>query len=332
MGRIQPTLKTGIVLAGLLFLIGLPHVASALKDSYYIGVFSRIFIYALAAVSLDLILGYGGMVSFGHAAYFGAGAYVVGILAFHSVQASALISWPLVLTGTDNALISWSVAILASAGLAFIIGAISLRTSGVYFIMITLAFAQMMFFFFTSLELYGGDDGLSLYTRNRLGSLDLSNDVTFYYLCLGLLIGFLVFSWRLVHSRFGMVIRGCKENERRMAALGFPTYRYKLVCFVIAGAGAGLAGALMANHIEFVSPNIMHWTVSGEILVMVVLGGAGTLLGPVFGAAALLLLEEFLTRYTEHWMLALGPILIFVVLFARRGLYGSFVEREVNNG
>jgi len=135
-----------------------------------------------------------------------------------------------------------------------------------------------------------------------------------------------------VHSRFGMVIRGCKENERRMAALGFPTYRYKLACFVIAGAGAGLAGALMVNHTEFVSPNIMHWTVSGEILVMVVLGGAGTLLGPVFGAAALLLLEEFLTRYTEHWMLALGPILILVVLFARHGLYGSLVKREANNG
>ncbi len=332
MGRFQPTLRTGIVLAGLLFLIGLPPFFSALKEPYYIGVFSRIFIYALAAVSLDLILGYGGMVSFGHAAYFGAGAYVVGILAFHSVQAPALISWPLFLTGTDNALISWPVAILASAVLAFMTGAISLRTSGAYFIMITLAFAQMMFFFFTSLELYGGDDGLSLYTRNQLGSLDLGNDVTFYYLCLGLLIGFLVFSWRLVHSRFGMVIRGCKENERRMTALGFPTYRYKLVCFVIAGAGAGLAGALMANHTEFVSPNIMHWTVSGEILVMVVLGGAGTLLGPVFGAAALLLLEEFLTRYTEHWMLALGPILIFVVLFARRGLYGSFVEKEVSNG
>jgi len=332
MGRFQPTVKTGIILAGLLLLLGFPPVASALKEPFYIGVFSRIFIYALAAVSLGLILGYGGMVSFGHAAYFGAGAYVVGILTYHGLEESALISWPLVLMGTDNALISWSVAILASGGLALVIGAISLRTSGAYFIMITLAFAQMMFFFFTSLELYGGDDGLSLYTRNRLGGLDLSNDTTFYYLCLGLLIGFLIFSWRLVHSRFGMVIRGCKENERRMAALGFPTYRYKLACFVIAGAGAGLAGALMVNHTEFVSPNIMHWTVSGEILVMVVLGGAGTLLGPVFGAAALLLLEEFLTRYTEHWMLALGPILILVVLFARHGLYGSLVKREANNG
>ena len=319
-------------MAALVFLIGLPPVASALEATFYIGLFSRILIYALAAVSLDLILGYGGMVSFGHAAFFGAGAYVVGIFAFHGIEGSAVISWPFVIMGTDNALISWAVAAVASAGLAFVIGAISLRTSGVYFIMITLAFAQMMYFFFTSLELYGGDDGLSLFTRNRLGHLDLSNDAAFYYTCLGLLVGFLLFTRRLVNSRFGMVIRGCKENERRMGALGFPTYRYKLICFVIAGAGAGLAGALMANQTEFVSPSLLHWTVSGDILVMVVLGGVGTIVGPVFGAIVLLLLEEFISRYTEHWMLFLGPILIFVVLFARRGLYGSFVERIGNNG
>lgn len=332
MNRFQLTLKTCILIVALVFLIGLPPVASALEATFYIGLFSRILIYALAAVSLDLILGYGGMVSFGHAAFFGAGAYVVGILAFHGIEGSAVISWPFVIMGTDNALISWVVAAVASAGLAFVIGAISLRTSGVYFIMITLAFAQMMYFFFTSLEFYGGDDGLSLFTRSRLGHLDLSNDAAFYYTCLGLLIGFLLFSRRLVNSRFGMVIRGCKENERRMGALGFPTYRYKLVCFVIAGAGAGLAGALMANQTEFVSPSLLHWTVSGDILVMVILGGVGTLVGPVFGATVFLLLEEFLSRYTEHWMLFLGPILIFVVLFARRGLYGSFVERKADNG
>jgi branched-chain amino acid transport system permease protein len=159
----------------------------------------------------------------------------------------------------------------------------------------------------------------------------MSNDTVFYYTCLGLLLAFFLFSRRLVNSRFGMVIRGCKENERRMSALGFPTYRYKLACFVIAGAGAGLAGALIANQTEFVSPSLLHWTVSGDILVMVVLGGVGTLVGPIFGATVLLLLEEFLSRYTEHWMIVLGPILIFVVLFARHGLYGSFVERTGNN-
>jgi branched-chain amino acid transport system permease protein len=293
--------------------------------------FSRILIYALAAASLNLILGYGGMVSFGHAAFFGAGAYVVGILAFHGVEDSSLLTWPFAVTGTDNAFISWLAAIVASAALAVIIGAVSLRTSGVYFIMITLAFAQMMYFFFVSLEKYGGDDGLSLLTRNRFGDLNLSNDATFYYLCLALLIGFLFLSYRLVNSRFGMVIRGCKENERRMGALGFPTYRYRLVCFVIAGAGAGLSGALIANQAEFVCPSFMHWTVSGEILIMVVLGGMGTLLGPVFGATALLLLEEFLSRYTEHWMLVLGLALILVVLFAHRGLYGSLVKRSAEH-
>jgi branched-chain amino acid transport system permease protein len=188
-----------------------------------------------------------------------------------------------------------------------------------------------MYFFFTSLEMYGGDDGLSLYARSRIGGLDLGSDVVFYYLCLGSLMGFIYLSYRLVHSRFGMVIRGSKENETRMGALGFPTYRYKLVCFVIAGAGAGLSGALIANQTEFVSPSLMHWTVSGEILVMVILGGVGTLLGPVFGAAVFLLLEEFLSRYTEHWMLVLGPILILAVLFARRGLYGSLVDGRAEN-
>lgn len=332
MVRFKPTLKTCIMIIGLVLLIGLPPVASALEETFYIGLFSRILIYALAAVSLDLILGFGGMVSFGHAAFVGAGAYVVGILAYHGMEESVFVSWPFVVMGTENALISWPVAILTSAGLALLIGAISLRTSGVYFIMITLAFAQMMYFFFTSLEKYGGDDGLSLFARSRVSGLDLGDDATFYYLCLGLLIGFIFLSFRLVNSRFGMVIRGSKENETRMRALGFETYRYKLICFAIAGAGAGLSGALIANQTEFVSPSLMHWSVSGEIMVMVILGGVGTIVGPVFGAVALLLLEEILSQYTEHWMLILGPILIFVVLFAHRGLYGSFVERKVRNG
>lgn len=332
MGRYQPTLKRSILLAGLILLLALPPTASLLGETFYIGLFSRILIYALAAVSLDLILGFGGMVSFGHAAFFGAGAYVVGIFAFHGMEESALISWPFAVMGTDNALIAWPLAVLVSACLALIIGAVSLRTSGVYFIMITLAFAQMMFYFFTSLEKYGGDDGLSLFARNRISSLDLGNDTIFYYLCLGLLIAFIYLSHRLVHSRFGMVIRGGKENDLRMRSLGFSTYRYKLVCFAIAGAGAGLSGALIANQTEFVSPSLMHWTVSGEIMVMVILGGVGTLFGPVFGATALLLLEEFLSSYTEHWMLFLGPILILVVLFARGGLYGSILERNVQNG
>ena len=327
----QATINIYLLLAGLILLLLLPPVASALNEPFYIGLVSRILIYALAAVSLNLILGFGGMVSFGHAAFFGTGAYIVGILAFHATDESPIINAPFILMGTDNAFIAWPVAFILSAGLAAVIGAISLRTHGVYFIMITLAFAQMMYYFFVSLEKYGGDDGLSLLWRSQFGGLDLGNDTTFYYVCLSLLILFLFFSHRLVNARFGMVIRGCKENEQRMGALGFPTYRYKLVCFMLAGAGAGLAGALIANQTEFVSPSFIHWTVSGEILVMVILGGMGTLLGPVFGAAALLLLEEFLSRFTEHWMIILGPILLFVILFARKGLYGTLVEREKGN-
>ncbi len=324
--------KTVFIGAGAALLLLFPLIAEIAGEPYLISLFSRILIYALAAVSLDLILGYGGMVSLGHAAFFGIGAYVTGILAFHSVEGTALLSWPFPISGSENGLIVWPLAVVLSGLAAGIIGALSLRTSGMHFIMITLAFAQMLYYFFVSLEAYGGDDGLSLFSRNTFTGMNLGNDTHFYYLCLVLLGLFLFFSHRLVHSRFGMVIRGSRENDRRMKALGFPTYRYKLACFIIAGAGAGLAGALIANQTEYVSPGLIHWTRSGEILVMVLLGGMGTLFGPVLGAATLLLLEEILAIYTEHWMVYLGPFLMVVVLFARRGIYGIFLDRENPNG
>lgn len=299
----------------------LPPAAEALDESFLIGVFTRIFIFALAAVSLDLILGFGGMVSFGHSAYFGVGAYVAGILSFHAAD-GALPAWPFSLPALESALVVWPLAAASAALLALLVGAVSLRTSGMYFIMITLAFAQMLYYFFVSLELYGGDDGLSIARRDRFPGLDLANETAFYYVCLLILAVFLLAGRRLVRSRFGMVLEGCKENEQRMLALGFPVYRYKLSGFVLAGAVAGLAGALMANYMGFVSPGLMHWTVSGEIMVMVILGGMGTLAGPVIGAAALLLLEEVLSAYMEHWMIILGPTLVAVVLFARRGIWG----------
>jgi branched-chain amino acid transport system permease protein len=317
---------------GSLLMMFLPLLASMAGEPYMVSLFSRILIYALAAASLDLILGYGGLVSLGHAAFFGAGAYVVGILAYHDFEESVLITWPLTISGSDSALVAWPAAIAIAALLATIIGALSLRTSGMHFIMITLAFAQMLFYFFVSLEGYGGDDGLSLFSRNTLPGLDLGNDVQFYYVCLLLLGAFLFLAGRLVEARFGMVIRGCRESEKRMKSLGFPTYRYKLLCFVIAGAAAGLAGALIANQVEYVSPGLMHWTRSGIILVMVLLGGSGTLYGPVLGAAAFLLLEEMLSMYTEHWLLYFGPVLILVVLFARHGLYGILVGKEKRHG
>ncbi len=308
-------------------LLLLPPLAGLAGEPFMVSLFSRILIYAIAAVSLDLLLGFGAMVSLGHAAFFGVGAYVVGILAFHGAQGPPLDAGLFAMAGTNNALISWPLAVAVSALVATAIGALSLRTSGVYFIMITLAFAQMLFYFFDSLQAYGGDDGLSIWQRNDLAGLDLANDTTFYYVCLTCLALFLIICQRIVNSRFGMVIRGCAQNERRMRALGFPTYRYKLLCFAIAGAGAGLAGALIANQTEYVSPALLHWTRSGELLVMVILGGMGTLIGPVLGAVALLLGEDLLASMTEYWQLYLGAFLVLLVLTTRRGIYGLLVGR-----
>lgn len=320
---VSATRERRILWVTLLLLTTLPGFAQLLGEPYLVSLFSRILIYGLAAASLDLMLGYGGMVSFGHAAFFGIGAYVVAILAFHSADGSAV---PLLgLAGTESALLAWPAAALAAGLAAALIGAVCLRTGGIQFIMITLAFAQMLFYLFVSLSAYGGEDGLSMWDRSRLAGLDLGDDTVFYYVCLTLLVAFLVLARRLVNARFGMVIQGARQNEARMQALGFPIYRYKLVCFALAGTGAGLAGALIANQTEFVSPGLMHWTRSGQILVMVILGGMGTLFGPVLGAAALLLMEEVLSMYTEYWMVYLGPMLILVVLFARRGVYGWLV-------
>jgi branched-chain amino acid transport system permease protein len=270
-------------------------------------------IFAIVAVSLDLILGYAGLVSFGHAAYLGIGAYAVGILSHH---------------GISDGFVHFAVAVLAAAGAALAIGVVSLRTSGVYFIMITLAFSQMVYFLGVSLNQYGGDDGLDIARRSDFGALvDLADPTVFYYFVFAFLLAVLILGRRIVQSRFGMVLRGVKSNERRMLAIGFPTFRYKLAGFVISGAVAGLAGALFANLTLFVSPSIMHWTRSGEIMMMVILGGIGTLFGPVLGAAAYLLLETVLSRLTEHWQAVLGPILILVVLFSRRGLFGLLAWR-----
>lgn len=318
--------RAWFVILLLLALAALPVVATLAGQEYQIAQFRRILIFAIAAVSLDLILGYGGMVCFGHAAFFGVGAYVVAILNWHAGREVPLIgTW----MGTNDVLVTWTAAVLVSGGAAFLIGLISLRTTGIYFIMITLAFAQMIYFFFVSLRAYGGDDGLRFDGDTvAFGLIDTQDDAAFYYLVLAILCAVLYAGRRLVNSRFGMVVQGCRENERRMKALGFPTTRYKLVAFAIAGAAAGLAGALFAAHESYISPSIMHWTRSGDLIVMVVLGGMGTLFGPVVGALAFLFLEKTLPDYTEHWMVVFGPILLLLVLFARRGIFGWFLPKE----
>jgi branched-chain amino acid transport system permease protein len=304
--------------AGCVLLALVPPIAALTNQPFYVDLFRRMMIFAIAAVSLDLILGYGGMVSFGHAVYLGIGAYAVGIPAFH---------------GVDNGWLQWGLAIVVSALVALVIGAISLRTSGVSFIMITLAFAQMLYYLGISLETYGGDNGMRLSGRSRFGGLiDLREPAVFYYVVLAILVLFLALGNRLVASRFGMVIRAAKSNEPRARAIGFAPFRYKLTAFVIAGGAGGLAGALLANQTEYLTPDFMHWTRSGEIMFMVILGGMGTLFGPVIGAVVLLLLEDVLSAMTAHWQIILGPILILVVLFAKRGLFGLVVGAEARDG
>lgn len=303
------------VLILLALLVAFPFAANASDESFYIGVVSRLLIFALAATSLNLILGFGGMVSLGHAAYFGVGAYTVAIL----MQCGVLSAW-----------ISWPAACLTGALLALIIGLISLRTRGVYFIMITLAFAQMIYFIFVSLKAYGGEDGMSLPQRSVLG-IDLASDITFYYVVLAIFVVAIYLVHRLLNSRFGRVLQAVRENESRMEAIGYPVFRYKLVCFVLAGALASLAGALLANLALMVSPNLMHWTQSGSLIVMVILGGIGYFSAGIIGAVTMLLLEEILSGYTMHWQLALGLILLGVVLFLPGGLANLF-ERFKRSG
>ena len=319
-----------VLAAAFALLLVLPPLAEAAGEPFLVTLASRVLIYGLAALSLDLLVGYGGMVSFGHAAFLGVGAYVVGILGLHSFEGSAL---PLFGgTGSDLALIQWPLAMLVAALVALVVGALSLRTRGVAFIMITLAFAQMLYHLAISVPAYGGQDGLNLWRRSVMPGLDLHDDTTFYYVVLTILLAVLLLARRLVDSRFGMVLRGCKQNEQRLLSLGVPTYRYKLAAFTIAGAIAGLAGALLANQTEFVGPGLMQWTRSGLLLVFVILGGLGTLYGPIAGAAVFLVLEDTLSGWTEHWMLVLGPILVFVVLFARRGIYGWLAGAEAKDG
>ncbi len=309
----------GIALAVCLLL--LPWATTEAGNPALITLATRIVIYAIAASSLNLILGYGGLVSFGHAAYFGVGAYAVGMLYFHFSNAEPFLG---LFPGTNQLLIAIPIAVVTSAIFALVLGALSLRTAGLQFIMITLAFAQMVFFLFVSLKYYGGDDGLIVRRRNVLFNLDMADDTTFYFVCLAIAAIYIFLFWRLAESRFGLVLGGIRQNERRLAAIGISTYRYKLVAFVIAGAGAGLAGALMANFAKFVSPDLLHWSQSGELMIMVILGGGATLFGPLIGAAMFIGLETVLTGWTEHWQVFLGPFLILVALFTRGGVLSLF--------
>jgi branched-chain amino acid transport system permease protein len=304
-----------LVLWGLsvLALIALPPAVIALGQPFYIDLVRRIMILAIAAASLNLILGYGGLVSFGHAAYLGVGAYAVGILGFY---------------GLHSGWLHMAVAIGASALVALAIGAVSIRTSGIYFIMITLAFSQMLYYLGISIEEFGGDDGIRIKVPSRFPLVDFGDPVVLYYVSLAVMLATVFLVYRIVNSRFGMVLRAAKSNEARSRAIGFSPYLYRLAAFVIAGAICGLAGMLYANHTRYITPDLASWQQSGDLMFMVILGGMASTAGPVLGTFALLLVEELLKGWTQHWQVFLGPLLVLSVIFFRRGLAGIFYKPD----
>jgi len=317
-------LKVAVALA-IVVLLAVPFITDIVGGNSALSLITRILIYSIAAASLNFVLGYGGMISLGHAAFFGIGGYVVGLLFVHYTDETPLMG---VIPGTNQLLITIPAAIAVSGLLALIIGALSLRTGGVQFIMITLAFAQMIFFFFVSLKAYGGEDGIIIRRTNEFLGLNMRDRLTLYYVILGFWAVFMLALWRLIRSSFGTVLRGMKQNERRMAALGFAPYRYKLYAFVLSGMGCGLAGALMANFLRFASPDMLHWTKSAALMTMVILGGVGSFFGPLLGTAAYLVLETELAALTEYWQFWLGLILMAVVLGTRGGL-NALIARGV---
>ena len=304
-----------------------PTVVESIDRGYLISTLTRIVIFGLAAMSLDLVVGYGGMVSLGHAAFFGIGGYTAGALSFHAIEGSKLLGLP----GTDQALIAWPAALLTGALLGSIIGALSLRTRGVYFIMATLAFNQMIFFLFNALEIYGGDDGAPLFAADRqIGPITANNDSTYFYICWAVLVAGFVLLNLVVRSPFGRVLRGCHDNEPRMQALGYSTYRYRLVAFSLSASLTSLAGAMAVSESQFLSPSMAHWTESGELLIMNIAGGLGTLIGGIIGAAVLLLLEELAVDYTDNWQFFVGLGLLAIVLVAPRGVAGLLLRGKRN--
>ena len=320
------TLKSSWLALLVMTLLALvPVYAGVASEPFYVTLFSRIMIFALAAVALNLILGFGGMVSFGHAFYLGVGAYAAGIMSAEGIGSG------------------WAhVAMALAVGLVFAIGIgmVALRTHGMIFIMITLAFAQMGYFLAVSLKNYGGDDGLPLAMRSDFGIFNLANNVVLYYAIFVCLAATLWFFSRLIGSRFGYVLRGSKSNERRMLALGFPVFRYQLTAYVISALICVIAGFLLANLTKFASPSYMAWAVSGDLIVIIILGGMATLFGPVVGAIVFLLLEELLSSWkpgwfpgieeiiNKHWLALIGIFVIAVIMTARQGIYGQLVGKR----
>lgn len=317
----------GIILV--LGLLAVPLWALAVDEPYTITLATRVVILALAGVGLNVALGLGGLVSLGHSVFFGLGGYAMGILASHAQSYTPLAEWPILIEGSKSMPVIWLVACAVSGLVALAIGALSLRTSGVYFIMITLAFGQMFYFFSISWPAYGGEDGLSIYVRNEFPGLNTLDPIQFFGVCYVILCLALLLVSKLSRSSFGLALVAARQNAERVQAVGIEPYRLRLVAFVISGVITGLAGALFADLNRFVSPSMFTWQTSGEIMIFVILGGVGRVMGPVAGAIMFILLEHFLGGLSEYWHIYLGGLLLGVVLFARGGLIGVLAGREV---
>jgi branched-chain amino acid transport system permease protein len=313
----------------LLGLLAIPLWAWVSDEPFTITLATRVAILALAAVGLNIALGLGGLISLGHAVFFGIGGYAMGILASHAQTFTPLMESPFLIQGTKSMPVIWLVATLASALAALVIGALSLRTSGVYFIMITLAFGQMFYFFSISWPAYGGEDGLSIYVRNGFPGLNTLDPIQFFGLCFALLAVALWFNARLARSPFGLALNAARQSPQRVETVGLSPFRLRLAAFVISGAITGLAGALFADLNRFVSPTMFSWQMSGEIMIFIILGGVGRLYGPVAGAALFITLEHVLGGLSDFWLIWLGLLLLLVVLFARGGIIGLLAGRQV---
>lgn len=311
----------------LLAMLAVPAWAVWADEPFILTLATKVAILALAGVGLNVALGLGGLVSFGHAAFFGIGGYAMGILASHAQSYTALMEWPVLIEGTKSMPVIWLVAVVASGFAALLIGALSLRTSGVYFIMITLAFGQMLYYFAISWPAYGGEDGLSIYVRNGFPGLNTLDPLQFLALSYGVLFAVLFLVSRVENSAFGLALDAARQNSDRVQAVGIAPYRLRLIAFVLSGMITGLAGALYADLNRFVSPTMFSWHLSGEIMVFVILGGVARLFGPVAGAALFIGMEHVLGGISEFWQVFLGLVLLSVVLFARGGLIGVLAPK-----
>ena len=323
--RREPLLNAAILLA----FVAVPLWAWVADEPFIITLSTRAAILALAGVGLNVALGLGGLVSLGHAALFGIGGYAMGVLAFHAQNYIPLIEAPFLIEGTKSMPVIWLVAIIAAALAALLIGALSLRTSGVYFIMITLAFGQMFYFFMISWPAYGGEDGMSIYIRNGFPGLNTLDPIQFYAIAFALLLAALWLVARIQGSAFGLALTSARQNSTRVTAVGIRPRHLHLVAFTLSGAITGLSGALFADLNRFVSPTMFSWQTSGEIMVFVIIGGVGRLFGPVLGAATFIAMEYWLDGVSDYWHIYLGAVLLGIVLFARGGLIGLIAGREV---